>query len=254
MAALSVEQKRHLLAHGYVHVPNAVEENLVRRALRAINHDLSNGIDPAQLAIFNSQSFCPTLAKARPILDLFERSSVQTIVESATGPLKPIDCGQVALRWPEALDGPPPPRILWPHIDGTYTPTNGVPEGSILNFTALACVLLSDLPTANAGNFTAWPGSHRILESYYRENGAAALLNNAGRPNLGTPHQITGSAGDLIIAQYLLGHDYSLNLSPNVRYAVFFRLESRTLTPQNRIGSVTDMWRDWSGMTDVIGG
>ncbi|MBA2482604.1 MAG: hypothetical protein H0V44_18230 [Planctomycetes bacterium] len=249
---LTTDQKRSLHADGFVRVPGVVPDELVGRALRAINHDLGKGIDPAELRAMEAISFCPSLCRTPAITDLFERSGARAVVESATGPLKPVDYGQIAPRWPEALDGAQPPKHYSPHIDGIHAPDNGVPMGTLQNFTALACVLLSDLPTTDAGNFTVWPGSHRVLERFYREHTDAALRDYSTHPGLGTPQQITGRAGDLIICQFLLGHDVSLNVSPHIRYAVFFRVASTTLTEENRLGSVLDPWRDWNGMRAII--
>ena len=248
---LTSDQKRHLRERGYVRVPGAVETPLVERALRAINSDLGRGIDPAKLAIFNSQTFCPAITGTPAITDLFERSSARPIAESAIGPVHPVGGGQCALRWPRGLEVTEA-KPGGAHIDGTYAPNNGVPAGEIRNFTALACILLSDLPRADAGNFTVWPGSHLVHERYFREHGADALLQSP-KLDLGEPTQVTGRAGDLVIAHYLLGHSVAANLSPHIRYAVFFRLNSTAHTPENRLGAVTDAWRDWAGMRDGAG-
>jgi hypothetical protein len=255
MPYLDHEQKLRLFEDGYVRVPNAVPADLVRRALRAINHSLSKGLDSAQLTKLQAQGFCSELDSAPVILDLFERSGAREIVESATGPLQPAKGALIALRWPEPLDGPISTRPLWPHIDGTFSPTNGIPEGSpLLNYTANIGILLSDLPDTNAGNFTVWPGSHRVLNRQFHERGVEALLDNSKFPSIpgfGQPRQITGTAGDLVIAHYLLGHDYAINLSPHIRYKIFFFTVSTAQTDGNRLGGVADMWRDWAGMQGI---
>ena len=46
-----------------------------------------------------------------------------------------------------------------------YTPDNGVPAGSVLSFTMLAGIVLSDVETGDAGNLVVWPGSH-LVENY----------------------------------------------------------------------------------------
>ena len=250
--ALSDHQLRRLRDDGYLVVPQAVAPDLVGRALRAINHGLSQGIDPAKLPTFHAQSFCPEVCGTPAIVDLFERSGARQVAESAMGPLQPVGGGQIALRWPLAPDLVPTKQPK-AHIDGTYSPTNGVPPGKILNFTALASVLLSDLATTDAGNFMVWPGSHLVHERYFREHGPEALLA-APKLDLGQPVQVTGRAGDLVLAHYLLGHTAALNLSPHVRYAVFFRLHGVGFTDENRLGAVTDAWRDWPGIRALAGG
>jgi len=241
---LDPDQQQSLREQGFLHLRGVIAPDLIRRALRAINHDLSRGIDAARLPTFHAQTFCPDITATPAITDLFERSGARTLVESATGALKPVTSAQIALRWPRLEEATGVGRA---HIDGLYSPTNGVPAGKIFNFTALACVLLSDLPEEFAGNFTVWPGSHLVHERHFREHGAEALLKEP-RLELGAAKQITGKAGDVILAHYLLGHTVSANCSPHIRYAIFFRLESTAFTDVNRLGAVTDAWRDWAGL------
>src|SRR4029078_7199789 len=133
------------------------------------------------------------------------------------------------------------------HIDGMYSPTNGVKPGTISNFTALLGVLLSDLPDENAGNFTVWPGSHLKHERYLREHGPQALMNVLPPLQIGPPKQLTGRAGDVILAHYLLAHAVAPNVSPPPRYAVFFRVTHVDHEPQ-RWESMTDAWLQWDGL------
>ena len=133
---LSVGQKQSLYRDGFVLLPGAVPPALVDAALRAINASLGDeGIDPAELARFRAQSYCPEVQGAAAITDLVRASDVWSLAESAIGPgqMQPIESGQIALRFP----GREPPRPPHPHLDGMYTATNGVPKGTIRNFTAL---------------------------------------------------------------------------------------------------------------------
>ena len=138
-----------------------------------------------------------------------------------------------------------------PHLDGMYSPTNGVPKGQIQNFTALAGVFLSDLPGPNAGNFTVWPGTHRIYEAYFRERGPQALLEGMPAVPLPEPVQITARAGDAILCHYQLAHAANGNASPHIRYACFFRL-SRVAHETAHGECMTDIWREWDGMRDFV--
>ena len=119
--------------------------------------------------------------------------------------------------------------------------TTGVPKGEIRNFTMLVGIYLSDVPNPYAGNFTVWPATHRAFERYFREHGAEALL--AGMPpiDLPRPRQITGAAGDIILAHYQIAHTAAPNVSPHTRYAVFFRLR-HVDHPSFRPEAMTDIW------------
>lgn len=248
---LSTEQKQRLYEDGYVQLPGAAPRPKVDAALRAINASLGQeGIDPARLTTFRAQTYAPELTRTPHITDLLLGSPVWSAAESAIGEgkVKPVESGQIALRFPSLA----PPHEPHPHLDGMYTPTNGVPEGTIANFTALVGVLLSDLPGPYAGNLTVWPGTHRIYERYFRESGPRALLRGMPDVELPEPVQITGKAGDVVLAHYQLAHGIAGNASPHIRYAVFFRL-SHTDHDSMHWESMTDIWREWAGMRELAG-
>jgi ectoine hydroxylase-related dioxygenase (phytanoyl-CoA dioxygenase family) len=245
---LTADQHRHLLTDGYLHLPNLIPSDMIRRALRAINASIGNGMNVADMLTFNSRSFCPELCYASIITDLFNASPARSLAEAAIGAgrLQPVTCGQVALRFPSE------PSVIaavpsHPHLDGMYTPTNGVPAGTIANFTALAGIFLSDLPNENAGNFTVWPGSHVNHAEYFRHHGPQSLTAGMPTIDIGPPRQITAHAGDIILAHYLLGHGVAANVSPHIRYACFFRL-CAVDHEQTRWESMCDPWLQWPPM------
>ncbi|MDP9381783.1 MAG: phytanoyl-CoA dioxygenase family protein [Chloroflexota bacterium] len=247
---LDETQKQRLYEDGYVHLPGVVPRERVDAALRAINASLgSQGIDPAKLTTFRAQTYTPELRTAPEITGLLNETPLWSLAESAIGPgeIKPVTGGQIALRFP-VMDTPPEPR---PHIDGMYTPTNGVPKGTIANFTALVGVLLSDLPGTHAGNFTVWPGTHHLYERYFREQGPQALLEGMPPVDLPEPVQVTGRAGDAVLVHYQLAHGIAGNGSPHIRYAIFFRLH-HVNHESLHWECMTDIWQEWAGMRDIV--
>lgn len=242
-------QKHELCDTGLVRLPGIVPRHLVDSALRAINESLGEqGIDPARLPQFRAQSYCPELTQADVVTDLYNRSPLKELAESVIGRDKvcPIKSGQIALRFPT----PGPARAATPHIDGMYTPTNGVPKGTIANFTALIGVFLSDVPHGDMGNFTVWLGSHRILEEYFRAHGPQSLLDGFPPVDIGRPEQVTASAGDAVLCHYQLAHGIAGNSSPFIRYGIFFRL-IRVDHERVHWECMTDIWREWEGLRDV---
>lgn len=246
---LSHDQRLHLFRHGYVRVPGVAPRTMVDAALRRINNSLGErGMPPDQLPTFRARSFCPELCKDPAILDLYLRTPLEDLCVSAIGPLRPPTMGQIALRFP-ALDDPPRPP--GPHIDGMYTPQNGVAAGTVENFAALACMLLSDLSGGGAGNFTVWPGSHLRLAAHFRAHGPESLLRGMPALDLGEPLALTGAAGDAVIAHYLLAHAVGPNVSPHVRYACFYRLHAVAHDGAG-MWPMTDPWLGWRGMQDLV--
>ncbi|HZC27856.1 MAG TPA: hypothetical protein VE287_12585 [Actinopolymorphaceae bacterium] len=247
---LTQTQKSSLYENGLVKLPGIVPAAYVNAALRAVNGSLgSEGIHPDRLVTFRSQSYCPELQRSPAITDLLHASPLWSLAEDAigVGQISPVGAGQIALRFP--TDGEP--HEPHAHIDGMYTPHNGVTEGTIQNFTALIGVFLSDVPGPYAGNFTVWPGTHRTYESYFRANGPESLLQGMPPVELPTSEQVTAKAGDAVLAHYQLGHGIAGNASPHIRYAVFFRL-SHVDHESVRLECMTDIWQEWAGMRDVV--
>lgn len=247
---LTTIQKQFFYDHGYVQIPGVIPPVMVNAALQAINHSIGEGMDPAKMPTFRAQSYCPEITRTPVITDLFNKTPAFPLVESliGEGKISLIQGGQIALRFPQFQDPPKPPV---PHLDGMYTPTNGVPKGQILNFTALVGVYLSDVPQPYAGNFTVWPGTHHIYERYFRERGPESLLEGMPPVGIPEPQQITGRAGDVMIVHYMLGHTAAVNISPHIRYAIFFRLE-HVEHARHKWESMTDIWLEWEGMRQIV--
>jgi hypothetical protein len=217
---LTRAQKKQIFERGYVQIPGVIPQKRIQVALRAINHSLGQGMNRRDIATFRSSSFCPELLGRPPILDLLYETPLLKLAESAAeNGLKLAGGGQIALRFPVMEF----PGSMLPHIDGLYSPRNGVPKGAIFTFTILAGVFLSDVPNRFWGNLVVWP------------------------VKLPEPEQILAKAGDVILCHYLLGHTVAINVSPFVRYAVFFRLSH----PQHtRHGArvFKDLWLEWPAL------
>lgn len=245
---LTEAQKQKFFEHGVLKLPGIVSQELVRCARRAVNANLGeNGMHPDDLPRLRAQSYCPGLSGERVITDLYNASPLRDIAEQmiGAGQIKPVNGGQIALRFPRPVD--PPELVFRPHLDGMYSPTNGVKEGTIGNFTALVGVYLSDVPEPNSGNFTTWNGTHRLYEEYFREHGPQSLLNGMPPVELPEPEQFMGQAGDAALVHYQIAHGIAPNIASDTRYAVFFRL-SHVEHDQNHWSCMTDIWQEWAGM------
>ncbi len=246
---LSHAQKQAIYRDGYVKLEGILPKARVDAALRAINHSVGEGMPVEQMTRFRAQSYCPELQREPVLTDLLNRTPAWELAESALGAgnIRPAGDAQVALRFPTLQDPPPPPR---PHLDGMYSPTNGVQEGTIQNFTMLVGVFLSDVPGPFCGNFTVWPGTHHQYEAYFREHGPESLLKGMPPIPLPEPTQVTARAGDVALVHYELAHSVAANASPNARYALFFRLNHVNHADQ-KLEVMTDIWREWDGIRSL---
>jgi Phytanoyl-CoA dioxygenase (PhyH) len=242
---INVAQRAALRRDGYVVLPGAVPRPLVERALSAINQCLGRGLDPRRLEDFRARSFCPELQGDPAITDLARDSGVWAAAESllGRGQVSRPRTGQVALSFPT----PGPPARPHAHLDGMYSPKNGVPRGEILSFTMLAGVMLSDVVGPSSGNLVVWPRTHEAYEDYFRRRGPQSLLEGMPDVPLGEPVAVTGRAGDAVLCHYQLAHAAGPNTSPHVRYAAYFRLEHVDHRRQ-RWECLTDIWREWPGI------
>ncbi|MCX6382236.1 MAG: phytanoyl-CoA dioxygenase family protein [Armatimonadetes bacterium] len=246
---MSYAQKKQFFEEGYIVIPGAVPQVTVREARKAINASLGQGMDAEQMTKFRAQSYCPEVQRSEAITNLVMKTPVWDIAESMLGEgnLLPVTGGQIALRFPTMQD---PPPISGPHLDGMYTPTNGVEKGKITNFTLLAVVLLSDLTETFAGNFTLWPRTHNPYQEYFREHGPEAILEGMPKiESMPSPVQIVGRAGDVCLTHYQIAHTAMCNASDSIRYAAIFRLYHKDHSEQ-MAEVLTDIWKEWDGMRD----
>lgn len=246
---LTHAQLRAIHDDGYVKVENVIPRIMVDAALRAINANIGRGMPPDQMARFGARSFCPELQSAPALIGLFNDTPLRSLLSSALGcDLAPVTSCQIALRFPVLVDPPPAPGA---HLDGIATPDNGGTPGELWSFTSLVGVFLSDTPSSDMGNFTAWPGSHERYAVHFREHGTEKLANGAPAIALGPPRPVLAHAGDAAICHYQLGHGITANTSPYIRYAVFFRI----LHPNHgaeKWDVLTDIWRHWPGVTSAV--
>ncbi len=251
---LSDKQKQAFVHEGYLHIPHAVPQPLVDQALRAVNYSIGNagktGENPDR---HRSAFFCAELLKADVILDLYRNAEVMALTESllGSGNVQEVQSAKPYPRFPDA-PGTEAPR-LGGHIDGVGNGTNGQPRGQYRrSFTMFAVIYLDDVPEAESGNFTVWPGSHLTFAEHFRQHGHRVLAE--GTPRLDLPHppvMLTGQAGDLILAHHQIYHAGGYNLSPRVRHATIARLKHKDC---DAIGpdAYVNIWREWPGLQDFV--
>jgi hypothetical protein len=242
---LTITQKAEFKRKGFLKISGVVPQKQINLALREINHCLGKGMEPSKVATYRSTTYCPEITMKPAIMDLIHETAAWKILESAIAPRKFRLDGrpQIALRFPVMEK----PGELHPHIDGMSSANNRIKKGNICTFTALAGFLLSDIPNRYWGNFTGWPGTHEIFAEYFRQHGPNILKRRLPPVAMPEAEQVTGKAGDLILSHYLTAHTVVVNVSPYIRYAVFFRIKHMD---HNANGEkvFTDLWHEWPGM------
>jgi Phytanoyl-CoA dioxygenase (PhyH) len=123
-----------------------------------------------------------------------------------------------------------PHRPGGPHVDGISPP---LPDGTPGTFSVLAGAWLTDHSQPDQGNLWVWPGTHLRFGAYLAQCGADSLARLAPEPypplELGEPQQVTGPAGSVLLAHYLLGHNIGGHDGPAgapMRQVVYYRLQA----------------------------
>ena len=159
----------------------------------------------------------------------FYRASA--IVDLAAGLLRPdLPPQEPAFAQLAATIPPWPHRPGGPHVDGISPPSS---DGTPGTFSLLAGAWLTDHREPDQGNLWVWPGTHLRFGAYLALHGADALARLQPEPyppiELGEPQQVTGPAGSVLLAHYLLAHNiggYDGPAGAPMRQVVYYRIEA----------------------------
>jgi hypothetical protein len=230
---------------GFALFPGLIHGDAVASVRTRIDEDLRDNYDPARKVEYDNRSFCPDLLGSPVIMGLFHHDGVRERIEALIGLDKiGFDGGQIAIRRAHNVDRPAPPE---PHIDGIPSPTNGLSGAEINPFTLLVGVFLSGVQSQFAGNFTVWPGSHMLIEAYFKQRGPRAMREGMPKVSLAEPRQVLCAPGDVVFCHYQLAHGAAVNTSDFDRYAVFFRVWHHDLrTREPRWKHLTNIWTGWN--------
>jgi Phytanoyl-CoA dioxygenase (PhyH) len=234
---LSDAQIREFAERGYIVVPQVVPGDLLDEAAQRID-EVAAADPPAEDERGPHFYFLETKDEPALIAPLTGSPAFGLAEDLAgRGTLDVPWQVQVALNLPPYSHRPGGPHIDAAHAEPADEPIRGT-------FTLLAGILMTDQLTENAGNLWVWPGTHLTHAAYFREHGPRMFC--AYPPiDLPEPEQITGRAGDLLLAHYLLGHNIGGNYeSDQTRRALYFRL-STTDHASHRSEFLQDAWLDY---------
>ncbi|HEY4023122.1 MAG TPA: phytanoyl-CoA dioxygenase family protein [Pseudonocardiaceae bacterium] len=237
-------QVREFAERGYVVIPQVIPADLLAAASRTIDRIIEK--KPPGAEVRGQHFYFPDTAKVPWLLALLTETAAWSYMESLTG----ADTLEVPRQVQVALNIPPfPHRPGRPHIDG-YPPLS---DGRPGTFTMLAGVLMSDQLGENGGNLWTWPGSHLTHARFFDLKGPDAFFEAAGYPpvDLPEPEQVSGRAGDLLLAHYLLGHNIGGNISDATRRCAYFRIKHRDHDPRWR-ESLRDAWVDYAPVRELL--
>jgi hypothetical protein len=220
-------QRARFREQGYVVVPGVLTDEQVAAGRRTVAEMLESE-PPAGVGF---HFLWPRFDGTHPLLDLYRGTRIGELAGQLVRDdlaIEEPDFAQVATTIP-----PWSHRPGGPHVDG-ITPL--APDGRPGTFTLLAGLWLTEHDELDRGNLYVWPGTHLRLGAYLAEHGADALarveeMNPGPYPkiNLGSPVQVTGPAGSVLFAHYLLGHNiggHSGTADDDRRETIYYRLRA----------------------------
>jgi hypothetical protein len=234
---LTETQIVEFVQRGYIVIPHAVPEDVLQKAAHRV--DQITAEDPPAADKQGAHFHFMETTGEPDLLATLTDSHAFDLAEELVGR------GSLDVPWQVqiALNIPPyAHRPGRPHIDTANSePTGGPVRGT---FTMLAGILMTDQLTENSGNLWVWPGTHLTHAVYFQEHGPKMFC--AYPPiDLPEPVQVTGRAGDLLLAHYLLGHNIGGNYeSDQTRRALYFRLSnSKHASRQEEF--LQDVWLEY---------
>jgi hypothetical protein len=217
MPSIPTEDLRAFAEDGYVVVRQIVPHDVIETTRRVVAGEISKA--PPHPSSRGPYFYFLTDATPPALLAAFD-DGVLPLAESLIAPARSDRPDHVQI----SLNIPPWRHVPGgPHIDGLTPPER---DGRPGTFTLLAGIFLTDQTRTDAGNLWVWPGTHRKVAAYLRERGPDVLIERAPYPpvDLGVPRQVTGRAGDVLLAHYMLGHNMGGNTTMTTREVLYFRL------------------------------
>jgi hypothetical protein len=241
---LKQEQLDEFAERGFLVLPQVVPPAVVTAASSAIDGLIEQA--PPDPGVRGPHNYIADTRTNPALTALLADSPAFELAEALTGP----DTLERPWQMQVTLNIPPfGHRPGMHHLDGGQ----GEPDGRPGTFTMLVGVLMSDQLGQDAGNLWVWPGTHLTHAEYFREHGPDAFLAAAGYPpiRLPAPEQVTGVAGDLVLAHFLLGHNIGGNTSSAVRRAVYCRLKRTGHNPRWR-EFLQDPWLEYDPIRERL--
>ncbi len=223
---LTAEDKSSFQQKGYLVKHDTLTDEQIRAGVDEIwKHIEADRADPSTW--IDAGPISPKCGNTTALLDTLYESPIYGMAEQLVG--------EGMLTRPGSF-GPklnfPTGETEWAatggHLDGYYTPTNGVAEGTVGRFfVGVTLYLTHQYP--RGGGFAVWPGTHLQGAEYFRTH---SLLKPKGGNvresfDLPEPVEITGPPGTVCFWHGGLVHSASKNCRPDIRLCMITRLSRR---------------------------
>jgi len=134
------------------------------------------------------------------------------------------------------------------HLDGYYTPTNGVPEGTVGRFQVGASFYLNNV-VHKGGGFTIWPGTHLQAAEYFKTHSLLSFKGGDANKTFTMPEpvEIIGGPGTVCFWHGQMMHTGAKNSAEEIRMALITRF-SRNDINDMLFEFPDDVWAYYDGI------
>ena len=256
MAHLSQAQKNAFIENGFVVVRNLLDSERITKCRNLFQEQTGLVFDDANTWPEGVTDWHPIRDEGFEWdHDLAIAPEIQEIVHELAGPHVHLPRFSPVLRLPQP--GPKVHEMKGVHIDAKYRGITPYPSELYL----IVFGYLTDVDHPYDAPFSAYPGSPRKVFEYSQQPGVDLgeeyKPKGASLPDLdyGDPIGITGKAGDVIFAHFLLAHSPSFNRGDHVRFGVRGEAKAPDFEYVPKTGEPQDDWTpiDWSLRTDNLG-
>ena len=246
MTYLSTEDKSFFKKNGYLVKHNQLTPAQIKQAQDALWSGINAKRDQPTTWV-NAGPRSPVNGNHPAIKATLFDTPVAAMMRELVGPQLNVSNGPgPALTYPNGrTDWSLPERG---HLDGYYTPTNGVAEGTV-GCTNINIVIYVEDILDRGGGFTLWPGSHLKAAEYFKNHSQLSLQGGIGDTvmDLGEGLQIVGQAGTVCLWHGQLFHSGSQNCQKNIRMALIGRYARKDIN-DILFETPDDPWAYWEGI------
>ena len=264
-ARCSLKMRTRFRNDGFYKFEKAISNDLIRAARMELNRELGSGEKP--VAAYKAK----TSSSQLPIVNLVKKSVIPYLLQELLGDeanhfVKAATHAQIILRFPGDLCPSEHSPMTTPehfvrvrhnwHIDGFASNVSKDAEffGEIHNFNALIGVVLKDIEKPMSGELGIYPGSHVALSKWFKRQSNLESVRDFGVTRF--PHNetdkmfhegvvhATADAGDVFLLNHMTAHFVCPNVSPEIRYAVYFRLSNADFNVGN-LKAIHNPWHNW---------
>lgn len=246
MALLTAEHKQTFQDEGYLVLRELVDRSWIDEAKTLVWEEMEEDRDDPTTWVDKGYRTIPNVGRSDIVRRIINESPVFQAAEELAGEgvLNKGGGASPHFAFPRSDKTWRPPGG---HLDGYYTPTNGVTKGTTGRFMMAVTIYLEDIGP-NGGGFTLWPRTHRLSAEYFRTHPIDGPRGGQFPFPVEDRYEFTGGPGDVCIWHGWMYHGASTNINDTIRMALITRLSRKDQQDWKFDLADGDLWSQWDGL------